>query len=180
VQLNRISGGRGAKTNQHTDGGRFHTSSSSSADARDLTSTQRHCARKAFSSLDNFSGFFNLGVPFVAIKYNAFNGSSSATVSHTNQRRSVNLGGGTKIRWLLLNHLNCHDSQRPYIDLCAILLLLDDLGGHPIRCSDHRRPLILLFGEFGAEAKVCYFDGAGGGEQNVIRFYVAVDNVLAV
>lgn len=41
---------------------------SSSAVARLLTSTQRHTLRKAFSSFDSFSGFFSLGVPFVAIR----------------------------------------------------------------------------------------------------------------
>lgn len=45
--------------------------------ARCLTSTQRHCARNAFSSRESFSGFLSSGVPLVAIKYNAFNGSSS-------------------------------------------------------------------------------------------------------
>ena len=56
----------------------FCTRRSSIAVARDLTSTQRHCARNSFNSLDNFSGCFNFGVPLVAIKYKAFKGSSSA------------------------------------------------------------------------------------------------------
>ena len=57
------------------------TSSNSIAVARDLTSTHRHCARKAFSWGDSFSGFFSFGVPFVAMRYKAFNGSSSTLIS---------------------------------------------------------------------------------------------------
>ena len=41
---------------------------SSSAVARLFTSTHRHTLKNAFSSLDSFSGFLSLGVPFVAIK----------------------------------------------------------------------------------------------------------------
>lgn len=48
----------------------------SSAVARLLTSTHKHTLKNAFNSFDNFSGFFSLGVPFVAIKYKAFSGSS--------------------------------------------------------------------------------------------------------
>ena len=42
-----------------------------------LTSTQRQTAKKFFNSLLSFSGFFSVGVPFVAIKYKALSGSSS-------------------------------------------------------------------------------------------------------
>jgi len=56
---------------------RQRTSSNSFAVARLLTSTQRQTAKNPLSSLLNASGFFNVGVPFVAIKYNAFRGSSS-------------------------------------------------------------------------------------------------------
>lgn len=41
---------------------------SSSAVARLLTSTHRQTLKKAFSSLESFSGFLSLGVPFVAIR----------------------------------------------------------------------------------------------------------------
>ena len=68
------------------------TSRSSPAVARLATSTHKQTARKPFSScrqrqarmqeqnnrthtLLNASGFFNVGVPFVAIRYNAFSGS---------------------------------------------------------------------------------------------------------
>jgi len=49
---------------------------SSSAVARLRTSTQRQTLRKDLSSLLSFSGLFNRGVPFVAMRYNAFSGSS--------------------------------------------------------------------------------------------------------
>lgn len=35
-------------------------------------STSKHCAKKSLNSYDNFSGFCSAGVPFVAIKYNAY------------------------------------------------------------------------------------------------------------
>lgn len=60
----------------HTD--RYQrTCRSSSAVARDLTSTHKQTARKFLSSLLSRSGFLRVGVPFVAIKYKALSGSSS-------------------------------------------------------------------------------------------------------
>src|ERR1700730_4828979 len=53
------------------------TSSSSFAVALLLTSTHKHTLKKLFNSRLRASGFFSVGVPFVAIRYNAFNGSSS-------------------------------------------------------------------------------------------------------
>ena len=35
-----------------------------------------------------------------------------------------------QVWWLILNHLNRHDTQRPNVDLGVILLLLDHLWGH--------------------------------------------------
>ena len=53
------------------------TVTSSSAPARCLTSTHKQSARKPRSSALIESGFFNVGVPLVAIKYRALSGSSS-------------------------------------------------------------------------------------------------------
>lgn len=50
--------------------------SSSSALARLLTSTQRQTLKNCFNSLLSLFGFFSRGVPFVAIKNSAFSGSS--------------------------------------------------------------------------------------------------------
>src|SRR6185312_5161010 len=55
----------------------IRTFKSSPAVALLFTSTHKQTARKLLSSFDNFSGFFNVGVPFVAIRYSAFSGSSS-------------------------------------------------------------------------------------------------------
>ena len=59
-----------------------------------------------------------------------------------------------EVRGLGLDHLNCHDTQGPDINLRAILLLLDDLRSHPVRCTNHGGTLGLGFGEFGAETEV--------------------------
>lgn len=57
--------------------------------------------------------------------------------------------------WRLgLDHLDGHDAERPHVDFAAVLLLLDDFRGHPVRCANHGRSLGFLVGEFGAEAKV--------------------------
>lgn len=55
----------------------YVTSKSSAAVARLFTSTHKQTLKNPFNSLLKISGFFNVGVPFVAIKYKAFNGSSS-------------------------------------------------------------------------------------------------------
>lgn len=65
-----------------------------------------------------------------------------------------------QVRRLRLNHLNRHDAKRPDIDFGAILLLLDDLGSHPIWRADHGSTLRSLFRELGAEAKIRNLDGA--------------------
>jgi hypothetical protein len=59
-----------------------------------------------------------------------------------------------QVRRFRLDHLDSHDTQRPDVNLVAILLLLDDLGRHPVRCSDHGCALGALFGELGAETKI--------------------------
>jgi hypothetical protein len=53
-----------------------------------------------------------------------------------------------------LDHFNCHDAQGPDINLRAILLLLDDLGSHPVRGTDHGGALRLGLGELSAETEV--------------------------
>ena len=85
-----------------------------------------------------------------------------------------------EIRRLGLNHLDSHDTERPHVNFAAIFLLLDDFGGHPVGRPDHGGALVALFGQFGAEAEVGDFDGAAGGEKDVVGFDVAVDDVLAV
>ena len=85
-----------------------------------------------------------------------------------------------QIRRLGFDHLNGHDAEGPDVDLGAVFLLLDDLGRHPVGGADHCGAFGLLLGELCAEAKVCDFDGAERGEENVVGFDVAVDNVLEV
>ena len=58
--------------------------------------------------------------------------------------------------------------------------MLDDFGGHPVGGADHGGAFVALLGEFGAEAEVGDFDGAAGGEEDVVGFDVAVDDVLLV
>lgn len=59
-----------------------------------------------------------------------------------------------EVRRLALDHLDGHDAQRPYVDLRAVLLLLNDFRSHPVGCADHGGSLGALLGEFGAEAEV--------------------------
>jgi len=59
-----------------------------------------------------------------------------------------------EVRWFGLDHLNSHDTQGPDVNLRAILLLLDDLGSHPVRGTDHSGTLGLGLGELSAETKV--------------------------
>jgi len=54
-----------------------HTCNNSSAVALFLTSTSKQRVKKFLKLEDNLSGSFNFGVPLVAIRYKAFNGSSS-------------------------------------------------------------------------------------------------------
>lgn len=85
-----------------------------------------------------------------------------------------------QVRRLRFNHFNGHDAQAPHVDFAAVFLLLDDFGGHPVGRADHGGAFGFLLGELGAEAEVGYFDGAGRGEQDVVGFDVAVDDVLLV
>ena len=92
-----------------------------------------------------------------------------------------------RLKWLLieirrlgLDHFDGHDPEGPDVDFAAVFLLFDDFGGHPVGCADHGRAFGALLGEFGAEAEVGDFDGAARGEEDVVGFDVAVDNVLAV
>jgi hypothetical protein len=52
---------------------------------------------------------------------------------------------------------NRHDPQTPNIDLGAVLLARDDLGGHPVRRTDHRGPFgVGRIRDLGAETKVSW------------------------
>jgi len=59
-----------------------------------------------------------------------------------------------QVRWFRLDHLNGHDTQRPDIDLVAVLFLLDDFRGHPVWSSDHSRTLAALLGKLRTETEV--------------------------
>ena len=59
-----------------------------------------------------------------------------------------------QVRWLGLDHLDCHDTQGPDVDDGPVFLLFDDLGSHPVWSPDHGGALVLGFGEFGTEAEI--------------------------
>lgn len=59
-----------------------------------------------------------------------------------------------QVRRLRLDQLNGHDTERPDIDLGAVLLLLDNLGSHPVGRADHGGAFGLGFGQLGAETKI--------------------------
>ena len=59
-----------------------------------------------------------------------------------------------EVRGLGLDHLDRHDAEGPHINFAAVLFLLDDFGGHPVRCTNHSGALGFLVGELGAETKI--------------------------
>ena len=74
----------------------------------------------------------------------------------------------------------CIRDRGPDVHFAAVFFLLDDFGRHPVRGADHGGAFGALFGEFGAEAEISDFDVAAGGEEDVIGFDVAVNDVLGV
>ncbi len=89
------------------------------------------------------------------------------------------------LEWLLvkvwrlgLNHLNSHDTQGPNVDLWSILLLLDNLRSHPVRCTDHGGTLGFRLGELGTETEVGNLDMSTRIEKDVIRLDITMDNTL--
>jgi len=59
-----------------------------------------------------------------------------------------------EVRWLVLNHLDGHDAQRPDIDFGPVFFLLDYLRCHPVWRTHHRRAFRFLVRELGAETEV--------------------------
>lgn len=59
-----------------------------------------------------------------------------------------------QIWWFGLDHLNRHDAQGPAVHFRTILLLLDNLGSHPVRSANHGSTLALCLGELGTEAEI--------------------------
>lgn len=54
------------------------------------------------------------------------------------------------------SHTNCHDTQRPDIDLRTVFFPGDDFGGHPVRCSNHGRPFGVSVRDLSAETEIGY------------------------
>ena len=52
------------------------------------------------------------------------------------------------------DHFDGHDAEGPHVHFAAVFFLLDDFGGHPVRCADHCGALRFLICEFGAEAEI--------------------------
>jgi hypothetical protein len=73
-----------------------------------------------------------------------------------------------KVWRLGLDHLDGHDTQRPDVDLAAILFLLDNFRSHPVRSTDHCGTLAALLSQLGAETKVSDLDIASRTKQNVV------------
>lgn len=85
-----------------------------------------------------------------------------------------------QVRRLGLDHLNSHDTQRPTVNLGTVLLLLDNLGCHPVRGTHHGGTLALGLGKLGTKAKVSDFDVADTVEENVVTLNITVNDVLAM
>lgn len=101
-----------------------------------------------------------------------------------------------EIWWFRLDHFNSHDTQGPDIDLGTILLLLDNLGSHPVRSTHHGSTLRFRLGELGAESKIgCIelesisavgyivltdFDITTGVKKNIVGLDITVNDGLIV
>jgi hypothetical protein len=83
-----------------------------------------------------------------------------------------------EIRWLRLDHLNCHDSERPDIDLRAIFLLLYDFWSHPVWCTDHGGTLGLGLSKLGAETKISDLDVSSCIQKYIVTLDITMDDVL--
>eukprot|EP00047_Mylnosiga_fluctuans_P001701 m.221524 g.221524 ORF g.221524 m.221524 type:complete len:498 (+) comp10604_c0_seq1:1523-3016(+) len=81
-----------------------------------------------------------------------------------------------EVRRLALDHLDRHDAQRPDVDLRAVLLPRDDLGGHPVRRAHHGGPLRRLRRQLRAEPEVGELDIARHAKKDVITLDIAVDD----
>lgn len=90
-----------------------------------------------------------------------------------------------------------HDTQRPDVHLRTVFLASNDLGGHPIRCTDHRgslraRRVRYLRAEpkvgwttlaFDTTSKVTtrtQFDITGHAQEHVIALDIPVDDTMPV
>jgi len=95
--------------------------------------------------VDRFSGFAIVGVPFVAIRYNAFSGfwfryGGSPSIISARERRGttqVDDEFGCSMSKKLQFLTNCHNSQRPNVNLVSVLLPSYNLRSHPVGGSDH-------------------------------------------
>jgi hypothetical protein len=81
---------------------------------------------------------------------------------------------------LRLDHFNSHDTQRPDVDLGAVLLLLDDFGSHPVGRADHGGTLRLGLSELGTEAEISNLDVSTAVEKNVVTLDITVDDALCM
>jgi hypothetical protein len=58
--------------------------------------------------------------------------------------------------------------------------LLDYLGSHPVRSTNHGGTLALGLGQLGAETEISDLDVADAVEKDVVTLDITVDDVLAV
>ncbi len=58
------------------------------------------------------------------------------------------------VRGLALGHLNDHDAERPDVNLDAVIVATDQLGGHPVGGADDRVALGRLLGQLRRVAEV--------------------------
>lgn len=76
--------------------------------------------------------------------------------------------------------LEGRDAERPDVDALVVLVLGNDLRGHPVGRPDKGFALRLLRRQLRRDAKVGQFDLAFIGEKNIRRLDVTVDLALAV
>ena len=85
-----------------------------------------------------------------------------------------------EIRRLSLDHLDGHDPERPDVHFGSVVLSGDHLRSHPVGRPNHSRPLVLLRGDLGTEAKVCQLDLAVHPQKDVVGLDVPVNDVALV
>lgn len=86
-----------------------------------------------------------------------------------------------QVRWFAFDHFDGHDTQRPDVYLGTVFLASDDLGGHPIGCTDHRSPLRARRVRYlRAEPKVGQFDVSGHAQEHIIALDIPMNDTMPV
>merc|ERR1719228_177208 len=88
-------------------------------------------------------------------------------------------------RWFHLGKLDQSNPQTPNINLMVIRFISEgftsyNFWSHPVRSSNERVPLLVVFFILGRDSEICQFDQARGGEQHIASLQVPVYHPVPV